>query len=309
MVSEQVRVAESDIDNRIHQLPIWNARKTTILRRLMHLWRDALELAYTQFAHAAMFESRESFEIATVIEQHASIGAFWCIKWAFEHAQVSSRRKPTTEQLVRLVATEGVAYQALVDALKIATVRGVEIVADTETRTLTIYEGGNLSGYDHSIVSRDHKSLIFHRQCPLIEDSDQLTKRWTAGEYRAYWRWLKSIAEEAETETILATAGPLAPRREMFKRPVVFPVPFPPAQFAKVQQDITLTQEKINCGMKWRLEYQDCPLIQIGPNTLAISSIVRSLACLDDYMLRVAVLIDRHQYNKVSGLREERMVA
>lgn len=310
MVSEQVRVAESDIDNKIRQLPIWNARKTTILRRLMHLWRDSLELAYMQFAHAAVFHSSESFENATMIEQHANVGAFWCIKWALEHARPSSRLKPTTEQLVRLATIEGVAYQALVDALKFATVDGVDIVADIETRTITVYEGGNLSGYDHLIVARDHKSLVFHKQCPLIEDSDQLTKRWTAGEYRAYWRWLESIAEDAESETMFfAPPGSMASQQKSFKRPVVFPVPFPPAQFAKVQEDITLTQQKINSGLKWKLEYQDCPLIEIGSRTLAISSIVRTLACLDDYMLRVAVLVDREQYNKVSGMREERMVA
>jgi hypothetical protein len=104
-----------------------------------------------------MFQNDESFDIATAIEQHTVIGVFWCIKWAFEYAQPSSRRKPTTEQLVELAHNEGVAYQALVDALKFATVEGVEIVADIDGRTLTVYEGGNLSGYDHSIVARDRK--------------------------------------------------------------------------------------------------------------------------------------------------------
>jgi hypothetical protein len=309
MVSEEARIAESDIDDRIRRLPVWNSHKTAILRRLMHLWRDALELAYMSFGHAAMFQNDDSFEMATAIEQHNSIGVFWCIKWAFEYAQPSSRWKPTTEQLVRLTNSEGVAYQALVDALKFATVEGVEIVADADARTLTVYEGGNLSGYDHSIVARDHKSLPFHKQCPLVEDSDQLTKRWTAGEYRAYWRWLRRIAEASETETILAQAGPLAPRQEMFKRPVVFRVPNPTVGFTNIQEDLTLAQQKIDRGMKWKLQYEDCPLIRIGSSTFAISSIVRTLASVDDYMLRVAVLVDREQYDKVSGLREERMVA
>lgn len=307
MVSEEARNAEIDIDARIPQLPIWNGRKTAILKRLMHVWRDALELACIRYGHASMLQKDESFEIATAIEEHAHIGVFWCIKWAFEYARPSSRWKPTTEQLVTLANREGVAYQALVDALKLAKVDEVEVIADPSTRTLTVYEGGNLSGYDHSIVGRDHKSLPFHKQCPLVEDSDQLTKRWTAGEYRAYWRWLRSIAEASETETVLAKAGPSAPPQEMFRRPVVFSVPNPPAQFTNIQEDLTLTQQKVNC-MKWRLYYPDCPLIQIGSSTFAISSVVRALASVDDYMLRVAVLLDREQYAKVSGLREERMI-
>jgi hypothetical protein len=202
MVSQLVRAAESDIDNRIRRLPVWKGRKTAILRRFMSLWRDGLELAYMRFGHAAMFQNNESFEVATVIEQHTSAGVFWCLKWAFEYAQSSSRWKPTDEQLVQLTISEGVAYQALVDALKFATVEGVEIDADGESRTLTVYEGGNVSGYDQAIVARDHKSLLYHKQGPLVEDSDQLTKRWSAGEYREYWRWLKKVAEAAETETL-----------------------------------------------------------------------------------------------------------
>lgn len=285
-------------------------QKTAILRRLMNIWRDGLELAYMRFGHATMFQISESFEVATVLEQHTSTGVFWCVKWAFEYAQTSSRWKPTDEQLVKLAAGEGVAYQAFVDALKFATVGGVEIDVDADSRILTVYEGGNLTGYDHAIVARDHKSLLVHRQSPLVEDSDQLTKRWTAGEYREYWCWLSRIAEVAETETLLAQAGPLAPRQEMFKRPVVFKVPDPPARFKNTQEDLTLTQQKIDCGMKWKLsQYEDCPLIQIGSTTYAISSVIKTLASVDDYMLRVAVLVDQDQYDKVSGLREERMVA
>jgi hypothetical protein len=310
MVSERVRAAESNIDDGIRRLPVWNGRRTALLRRFLSLWRDGLELAYLRFGHAAMFQNNKSFEVATAIEQHTSIGVFWCVKWAFEFAQTSSRWKPTDEQLVRLASSEGVAYQVLVDARKFATVDGVEIDVDAGSRILTIYEGGDVSGYDHAIVARDHKSLLFHKQCPLVEDSDQLTKRWTAGEYREYWRWLGRIAEATETETLLGQAGPLAPRQEMFKRPVVFRVPDPPAALRNIQEDLTLTQQKIDCGMKWKLSgYADCPLIQIGSNTYAISSVIKTLASVDDYMLRVAVLIDREQYDKVSGLREERMVA
>jgi hypothetical protein len=96
----------------------------------------------------------------------------------------------------------------------------------------------------------------------------------------------------------------------MFKRPVVFEAPDPPARLRNIQEDLTLNQRKIDCGMKWKLScYEDCPLVQIGSTTFAISSVIKALASVDDYMLRVAALVDREQYEKVSGLREERMVA
>jgi hypothetical protein len=243
MVSERVRAAESDIDDRIRRLPVWKGRKTAILRRLMNVWRNGLELAYMRFGHAAMFQNNDSFEVAVAIEQHTSVGVFWCVKWAFEYAQTSSRWKPTDEQLIELTISEGVGYQALVDSLKFATVGGVEIEVDVDSRIVTVYEGGNVSGYDHAIVARDHKSLLFHKQSPLVEDSDQLTRRWTAGEYREYWRWLRTIAETAETETVVTKAGPLGPRQEMFRRPVVFMVPAPPARLRNIQKDLTLTQQ------------------------------------------------------------------
>jgi hypothetical protein len=36
----------------------------------------------------------------------------------------------------------------------------------------------------------------------------------------------------------------------MFKRPVVFRVPDPPRELTSIQEDLTLTQQKIDCGMK-----------------------------------------------------------
>lgn len=77
-----------------------------------------------------------------------------------------------------------------------------------------------------------------------------------------------------------------------------------------MHEDLTLTQHKIDSDMKWKLaEWQDCPLVQIGPRVYSVSSVVQALTGYEDYMLRVAVLNDREQYEKVSGLREERMLA
>jgi hypothetical protein len=310
MISDQVRAAASEIDERIRRLSIWKSEKNLLLKGLMDFWRDGLELAYMRFGHATMFQSSESFEAAKAMEHEVNTGVFWCLKWTFEYASGTGATKPIVEQLVDTVIKVGSPYQFLVDALKFATVGGNELDVDTNERTLTVYEGGNISGHDHAIVEADHTSLLFHKQTPLVDDSDQLTKGWTAGQYRRYWQWLRSVAQEAETETILAQAGPLSLRQEIFKRPVVLEVPEPPSELRNVQGDLTLTQHKIDSGMKWKLaEWEDCPLGQIGPHVYGVSSVIQALSSVEDYMLRVAVLNDRNQYEKVSGFREERMLA
>ena len=276
----------------------------------MEFWRDSLELAYMRFGHAAMFQNSESFEAAKAMEHEVNTGVFWCLKWALEYAAGVAASDIDIEQLVDLVIKVGAPYQVLVDALKFATVGGNEIDVDASECTLTVYEGGSISGFDDAIVETDHTSLLFHKQTPLVEDSDQFTKNWTAGGYRRYWQWLTEAAEKAETETLLAQAGPLAPMQEIVKRPVVIELPPPPPELLIVQQDLTLCQEKIDRGMKWKLaEWQDCPLVQIGSQVYGVSSVLKALSAIEDYMLRVAVLNDRDQYEMVSGLREERMLA
>jgi hypothetical protein len=49
--------------------------------------------------------------------------------------------------------------------------------------------------------------------------------------------------------------------------------------------------------------------VQIGDRVYGVSIALRTLTGIDDYMLRAAVLHDPGQYEKVSGLREERMIA
>lgn len=309
MVSEKVRAAECDIDEAIRRLPIWNCQKDLLLRGLLDFWRDGLEVVYMRFAHSATFQSSESFEVASATEHELSAGIFWCLKWAFEYAPSSGAPEPMTEELVDTVMKVGAPYQHLVDALKFAKVGGYQIDVDPAKRLLTLYEGGNITGHDHSIVSLDRTSLLFHQQTPMVDDSDQLTKAWTAGEYRRYMKWLRTFAEGAETETVLASAGPLAPRQELFKRPVVLELGEPPAELQRIQDNLTLTQEKIDADMKWKIsEWLDCPLVRIGYRIFAVSSVAKHLAGRDDFMLRVAVLNDRAQYEKTSGLREDRMI-
>jgi hypothetical protein len=93
------------------------------------------------------------------------------------------------------------------------------------------------------------------------------------------WRWLRSIAEKSETNTIMGQAGPLAPVQEIMKQPVVVEIPCPPAALAPVQEDLTLTVDKAQGPLKWRIDsWHDCPLIQIGDRILGVSIAIRTLA-------------------------------
>jgi len=311
MISEDVRAVEAEIDGCIEKMPVWNVKRAVLLHRLMAIWRDGLEVVHLKFAHAMMFQIEEEFENASALEHLLATGVYRALKWALEFALDDGNGEVSDEKLVDLVMNvAGGPYQALVDALKMGTYGKAEFSVDRESKTLTVYEGGDVSGYDAAIVRNDRVTVAFHQQNPLVDDADQLTVRWTAGEFRQYWRWLKPIAEAAETETIVGQAGPLAPMQDIMKRPVLFEIPTPPATLAKVQEDLTLTPAKVQSAMKWKIDsWHDCPLVQIGDRVFAISSAVLALARSDDYMLRGAAMNDPDQYERVSGLREARMIA
>jgi hypothetical protein len=310
MVGEDVRQIEREIDACIRAMTLWGVRRDVLLHRLLGIWRDILELAHLRFAHASLFQIQGSASAGLAMEARSVAGVFQALKWAMELAPAGGSSEVSDENLVDLVMTIGPGYQLLVDALKLGAHGKVDFTVDPAVRTLTIYEGGNQTGHDASIVRKDHTSVSFHRQRPLVDDADQLTSRWNAGAYRQYWRWLRPIADGAETETIVGQAGPLAPQQELLKRPVVVEIPAPPPELLAVQKDLTLTIGKMQSGLKWKIDsWHDCPLVQIGDRDFGISRALLTLATQDDYMLRVAALNDRDQYERVSGLREGRMIA
>jgi hypothetical protein len=309
MVGADVRQVESEIDDRIRKMPVWNGKRDVLLRRLMTFWRDGLELVNMLAAHALMFHVEDGMESSLAREHIVATGVYQSLKWAMEYAGDEGSDEVPDKVLTELVIQVAAPYQMLVDALKLGGNDLVEFSVDHGSKTLMIYEGGNVSGHDAAIVQRDHITTAFHKQNPLVDDSDRLTGGWTAGEYRQFWRWLKPVVEAAETETIMTPAGPLAPMRDIMKRPVVVDIPSPPASLERVRQDLTLTIAKVRSPLKWKIDsWHDCPLVQIGDEVVGVSSAILTLAELDEYMLRVALLNDPNQYEKVSGLREARMI-
>jgi len=309
MVGANVRQVESEIDECIQKMAVWNVKRDVLVQRLLTTWRDGLELVHMLAAHAAMFQVEDGLRSSVGREHLMLTGAHQALKWAMEYASDQGSEEVSDEVLANLILRVAAPYQMLVDALKLGAHDMAEFAVDQSSKTLTVYEGGNVSGHDAAIIRHDHITTPFHKQSPLVDDSDQLTTNWTAGQYRQYWRWLQAIVEKAETNTIMARAGPLAPMVDIMKEPVVVEIPLPPAPLELVQQDLTLTPEKAKGALKWKIDsWHDCPLVRIGERVFGVSRTILTLAGFDDYMLRVAVINDPGQYEKVSGLREERMI-
>ena len=253
MVGEDVRQVESEIDRCIREMPVWRVKHDVLLQRLMTIWRDGLELMHLMAAHAAMLQLEDGLKTSIANEHLMATGAYQALKWAMEFAGDDGLDEVSDENLVDLVMKTAGLYPVFVDALKLGNYGKTEFSVDRNSKTLTIYEGGNMSGHDAAIVQRDYVTVPFHRQSPLVDDADQLTARWSAGEYRRFYEWLDKLAQEAETETIVARL-PLMPQQEIMKRPVVVEIPFPPAEFVRIQEDLTLTEAKAQGPIKWKID-------------------------------------------------------
>jgi hypothetical protein len=61
--------------------------------------------------------------------------------------------------------------------------------------------------------------------------------------------------------------------------------------------------------LKWRLvSLLDTPIVQVGDWFCTLSSDLKTIALIDDYMLRLAARVDPDQYSKAFTLREGRMI-
>jgi hypothetical protein len=175
-----------------------------------------------------------------------------------------------------------------------------------------VYEGGEVTGADWALVDHQHRTNPLRAHVPLTADTDHLTSRWTAGDYRRTAAWLRAVATDAQRETVMY-APPGAGAVPLFPRPVVMAVPDPPEPAMRpVLDDLTLTAEKLAGQGFWRyVSWLETPIVAAGGERLATSDALMALGgpAGDDHMLRLAAIVDPAQYTRVSGAREERMIA
>jgi hypothetical protein len=289
-----------------------SCRSGRVLENLVRTYRDAIELSFVMALHAETFESSpDDFGAALMQENRFRAGSLWLLKWASEYCgEVGVPSSQAPEQLMDLLLL-GETYETFVDALKYAQHDLITIAVDEPSRTIVFYEGGSATTFDSSIIYHQQMTSPMIPHVSLTEDSDRLTSRWTAGDYR---RVVKSLADRAaqEENTIFADPGLLEqigkneisiaqPTVVWLDRPAIVPDCY-------VFDDLTLS--KVDDKTKWRLvALLDTPIVPVGDRFCALSSDLKTIARIDDYMLRLAARVDPNKYSAAATLREDRMIS
>lgn len=233
------------------------------------------------------------------------------MKWASEYCPESGPSGVRlSEELVELILLS-MAYETFVDALKYAQRGLVTIEVDESSRIITCYEGDNATALDAGIIQQAPISTPTTPHVPLTEDGDQLTSSWTAGDYRRVTTMLANYAASKEN-TIHVDPDAL---RQIGKSEISVPQPtvvwlVRPRMAPDCHVfDHLVLPTVIDSQLKWKLvSLLETPIVMVGDRYCALSSDLKTLSTIDDYMLRLAARVDERQYRLASVLREERMI-
>jgi hypothetical protein len=278
----------------------------------VRIYRDAIEwdllLGVFALTHGG---SKDGLTAGLAYEGRHRAGSLWALKWTSAYcADIGKRVSATDEELLDLVEL-GATYEAFVDALKYAQHDLITITVDEASRTMVFYEGGPITAFDACLVERQSVTTPMTPHVSLTEDSDQLTSRWTAGDYR---RLTKRLADGAagKENTICFDLGFGSPTQKAEIR-----IPQPTVVWLErpanvpdcyVFDDLTLPTI-ITDNSKWKLvSLLETPIVRVGDRFCGLSSDIKTIAAIDDYMLRLAARVDPDQYSKATTLRERRMV-
>ena len=302
-VSPTLRQIEHEIDQVVCSHDLFKVQRDRLLLALLDYYRDAIEVVFCRNAHARQFGLDDELQAGLAIEGQMHLGILQTLKWAMEFASADSDCfTPDLYQIAEFFNKFGPAYVAFADSLKMAKYNRSWLEVDESTRTITVYEGGDVTGADVQLVSHQHATLPFRSHLSFVEDADQLTAQWTAGDFRRLTERLHTTAADAEKESIISTFGG-APTH-LFHRPALDEIPDAdsPAEQAALQ-DLTLTVERVRSQDKWTLgSWFDAPFVMIGPKRMGVSNVIKTLAASgrEGHMLRVAVQRDAEQYQNVS---------
>lgn len=309
-VPSEVRQVEAEIDREIAALDVWKRTRGSVLRQIVNAYRDCIEVIFAKHVHAKTFDLVDEKPSLYAWEDRLRSGVLWALKWAIEYCPKSGKAWiPDPNELLG-VTKLGEVYETFVDTLKYANHGLIAVEADMKARTVICYEGGNITPYDLEIVQEARKQDPESVHAMLTGDEDQLTSRWTAGDYR---RTVQGLAADAASKenTMLVDEEFL---RQIGKEQIPIGQPTvvtlgPPTDTAEQAAfcDLTLP-DPLGKADKWQIvSFLDNPIVCINQKSRALSSDLKSLAVSDDHMLRLAARIDPQQYSLVSGLREARM--
>ena len=271
---------------------------------------------YTTMVHKGALDSKlfeSGSEVLPILqhEQTKRTGAFWALKWTIEFSTEDGSDGPIKPKELREIIRIGEAYDVLVDALKLAEIGDIAIEVSQNPKEIVCYEGADLTGLDSDIVTHQQLHGLLNTQVSLTRNSDQLTSRWKAGDYRRVTRKLSQSATELEDEI-----GIKPEYRRAFgigdvsvPKPTLVTLRRPRYKPDKHVFDSLTIPFEFSEPFKWNARsFLETPIVRIASQYYALSSDLKTIDTYDDYMLRLAAREDPNQYNRVSGLREDRMI-
>jgi len=312
-VTPEVRAAELEIDNWIARLSYWYAPRDLLLSRLLEYYRDAIEVLFARMTHDVLFMRGSAIGAFGALEDRMRAGVFQALKWTMEFGQVRGRGRANLDaKAIHRLVKLGELYEVFVDVMTSAQADAVTVDLDSKRRLLSVHQGPDLTGFDNQIVEHQRLNNAYHSQVSFVEDGDQLTRQWSAGDFRRLTRRLASSPQVRDCDRVCLKNG-----EDLFVRPTIleFPDVTDDEPEQRVLEDLTLAPAMINgpsgARDKWRLvSMLDVPFVMIGSRRLSTSDSVVAMAGAlgEDHMIRRAVQIDPGQYSRVSGLREGRMI-
>ena len=310
-VSDEIRVVESEIDSEIRSLPVWKSSRAVVLKGLMGIYRDFIELVFVKALDANVFGTNRDLLNAFSHEDRIRCGVLWALKWATEYCPRAGPNSPISGEDLRETVLLGQTYDVLVDVLKYAENDLVKLSAVRESKEIVCYEGKNLTGFDLDIVEyqQAHRPMSF--QASLTDDSDQLTSHWNAGDYRRVIRQLARYSSAQEDQIVVDPkyVAMLGTRHVSASQPTLVWLNRPQDEPDIHVFDSLTLPSVMGDSVKWNARsFLETPIVNVENQFCALSSDLKAVACVDDYMLRLAARVDPTQYNRVSGLREERMI-
>ena len=239
------------------------------------------------------------------------IGVLWALKWTIEFSTEEGSDGPIEPKELLEIVRIGETYEMFVDALKLAKVGEITIKVSQNSKEIVCYEGADITGFDSDIVTHQQLHGLLNTQVSLTSNRDQLTSKWKAGDYRRVTRRLAQYATELEDKIVINPEYEevLGMGDVSIPKPTLITLRRPRFKPDKYVFDSLTLPDEFSASFKWNARsFLETPIVRIASQYYALSSYLKVIAVYDDYMLRLAAREDPDQYNRVSGLREDRMI-
>ena len=164
----------------------------------METYRDGVEVAFVKALKGEVLEIADDIQKAMLQEFLLRNGAFWAMKWATNNCPEVGRDDPIWPRDRLDAIFFGQTYDTLVDVLKYYEMDLLALSINRGSKEIVCFEGENLTGYDAEIVERQQSVGPTRVHTSQTADSDQLTLRWSAGDYRRVVRQLAEFAHRQE---------------------------------------------------------------------------------------------------------------